>query len=341
MRFAHGVFCSDLVRPFSSRKIVNSRSTRNMDTLILNFKRHNSAVVACLAYGLGNQLFQYATAFALSRRLQLPLDLDVSWYQREASGTVARNLLALQMIGDQGYRAIITPSRGQRLIDYVRRYAPSASEIPYKHGYPMWNNRWPECADFARIKEPVCITGVPERYSYFDAYRAPLLAQLRTGLLAASKVEAPNKEYAFVHIRLGDYIKKPNVAKKMVQLNRSFYAAAMAAYENERGKMPWVLCSDEPKAARTLIPDGFEFVETLAISEFDDLHLMANTGGGVIANSTFSFWGGLLAQDNGGTIISPKTWRKDGGAQTRPASRMGAFVKPPNFQISGSKVRAL
>ena len=98
----------------------------------------------------------------------------------------------------------------------------------------------------------------------------------------------------------------------MVDLKVDYYETAMRLYEARNGKTRWILLSDEPENALSRMPSNFSVELGGGSSEFDDLFLMAKSRGGVIANSTFSLWGGLLAAHKGGDVVAPSVWRQDG-----------------------------
>ncbi|MEY8096897.1 alpha-1,2-fucosyltransferase [Falsihalocynthiibacter sp. S25ZX9] len=179
------------------------------------------------------------------------------------------------------------------------------------NGLPIWSNGMEYSEPFDQIDRPVCITGVPD-LSDHDGKRPEFLSKLSDGISRASDITPPDDAYAFVHIRLGDFTSDPKVARKMVQLSIDYYTAAMQKFEEHHGQTRWVLCSDDPQAAIDRLPRNFAIEQSDSHSEFDDLHIMSQSAGGVVANSTFSLWGGLLAQNNNGTVIAPKIWRSDG-----------------------------
>jgi hypothetical protein len=272
-------------------------------------------VVVCLAFGLGNQLLQFSTGYTLSRRLNLPLDLDISWFDRDPDQTAARELLLLQVIGDDGYRNLLQYSRFRGIRDRFIRLASMSWKQPIRHGLPMWLNRTEYSEPFNRIDRPVCITGVPD-LNFDKSTRGEILSILSDGISRASDCSPPDEDYAFVHVRLGDYVSNPRVAKKMVGLSKDYYMAGMRRFEERHGPTRWIVCSDDPEAAIDRLPRNFAIECSDSCSEFDDLYIMSQSRGGVIANSTFSLWGGLLAGNNNGTVVAPKVWRNDGPEKT-------------------------
>lgn len=272
------------------------------------------AVVSCISYGLGNQLLQFAAGYGLSKRLRHPFDLDISWFDRSAGPTSTRSLLLTDIISNSSYRYLLDYSSWDLISDRTRRLLTLSIKRPYRHGVPIWNHSARSFQSFAELSTPVCIVGVPGYKDALSIDRIEILKIISAGLGRATGVEMPTKKYAFVHVRLGDFVSNPNVKAKMVQLSRNYYQEAMQRYEAKHGKTKWILLSDEPQNALDKLPRGFSVELGCGTSEIDDLYLMSRSCGGVIANSTFSLWGGLLAESNGCSVIAPAIWREDGRA---------------------------
>lgn len=269
------------------------------------------AVVANISFGLGNQLLQFATGYALSKRLGCPLDLDVSWFSRDPVNTAQRDLLITRLIPTNCYRQMLNFSKPDLFRDRACRIANRSWSRSYRHSVPVWSDQLEFCEPFTEIRRPVCIIGVPGDLQNFSNVRTALREILIEGLSSAADISPPVGDYAFVHVRLGDYVTDAQVAAQMRSLDLSYFSSGIDAYEAKHGRTKWMLCSDNPRAALNLIPKGINIEVSKGRSEFDDMLLMARSNGGVISNSTFSLWGGLLSEANAGSIVAPRVWRKD------------------------------
>lgn len=275
------------------------------------------AVVSCISYGLGNQLLQFAAGYGLAHHLGRPLDLDVSWFDKDPGTTEPRSLLLTEILPRETYRRKLHYTRLQHLKDFTVRALTLSLKRPYRYGAPLWNPARDTVESFESIQRPVTITGVPSYLHALYYERNQILSMITKGLSEKSR-SLQNSEYAFVHVRLGDFVARPHVRAKMEQLSQEYYGAAMRRYEQERGETQWILLSDEPDKALDRMPQGFSISAHEGGSEIEDLNIMARSQGGVIANSTFSLWGGILADHNGGTVVAPSVWRRDG----RPAPKL-------------------
>ncbi|MCL2679936.1 MAG: hypothetical protein FWF11_00440, partial [Coriobacteriia bacterium] len=147
---------------------MTGRST-SIDQIANDVAAGNSSAASCagsvtvsLFGGLGNQMFQYATAAALAHRLQAELLLDLSWFDKNLSATTARPYLLNQFSGLQGRIAsnkqlrwahFLVPGIGNRyaqkakqtlhrLLPYTQltlRPHSSRTSIALEPSYDYWN----------------------------------------------------------------------------------------------------------------------------------------------------------------------------------------------------------
>ncbi len=107
-------------------------------------------------------------------------------------------------------------------------------------------------------------------------------------------------DHAFIHIRRGDYLQHVGCYEI---LGMDYYEKAMEKVGSSR----YLIFSDDIAWCKDhFIGNAFDFAE--GSSNVEDLALMSNCqAGGICANSSFSFWGGILNSktDN---IVMPKKW---------------------------------
>lgn len=106
------------------------------------------------------------------------------------------------------------------------------------------------------------------------------------------------KGYTFIHIRRGDYVKYSNVHPL---LSDEYYKKGLDILKPDK---IIVLSDDKDWIKNHDIFKKFEVSDSL--SDIDDLSIMKSCDSGIIANSTFSWWGAWLSQSN--SIIAPKNW---------------------------------
>lgn len=222
--------------------------------------------------GLGNRLFQLATAYAFSKKSKKSLKLTVVDNNTHSKIDYFENLF-------KEYKNLLTT----------------------KFDYKVFYNESPE--NFARFvnidpSDKMLLKGFFQCEKYFSEFKDEFIKTLCLPYY-------PKQNTYFIHIRGGDYLRMP---KHFVNL-KEYYKRAME-YMNTRlvnlanvTSKPLVFTDDE-KYAKSL-----GFTNVVCANEIDSLAMMAScTIGGICANSTFSWWGAYLNQNPDKIVIMPKMW---------------------------------
>lgn len=148
---------------------------------------------------------------------------------------------------------------------------------------------------------------IPDIYlqdpAYFDEYRDEI-RQLFS-------VKKDPVDMVAIHVRrAGNPTNpdEPNYSDNPFYVNLiddGYYERAMALFPNSN----FLIFSDDIEWCKNYpLFSGCEFSE--GKTELEDLELMANCKGIIMANSSFSFWGAYLS--NAIKIVAPKAWYTDG-----------------------------
>lgn len=119
------------------------------------------------------------------------------------------------------------------------------------------------------------------------------------------------KDWAFVHVRLGDYIG----GQYDIGLD-TYYKQGLALLKGQ-GLVKFLVFSDEPEKINLADYESFcepENVRVVSgISVWETLYMMGQCGGGLCANSTFSWFGAFACASSGvdsNRLIMPDVWIK-------------------------------
>jgi len=255
------------------------------------------SVTSYLMGGCANQLFQYATGLALARRLRVDLHLDVSWYETATPNTPRLYSLGLF----KGVDARVVHSLLGRII--------RQEEFPYKP------------APFENAPRKCSLVGYWQCERYFFGLRDELRERLlpRKPLPARSlaterAILGAGQRSIFVTVRRSDYVGNPY----HVVLPMDYYREAAALIAAKVPDPVFFIFSDEPEWCeanfklpyRTTIAGNFDrTVEHHLGREDAELYLMRLCGHAIMANSSYSWWGGWLGADmNGGIVVAPRSW---------------------------------
>jgi len=154
--------------------------------------------------------------------------------------------------------------------------------------------------------------------SYRWAFKSDTISELMTirpliasNTLADLIVESELHKPIFVHVRLGDYLEENDFGIP----SKLYYEKAISIYMQEKVISSIWLFSDDPTAAIHYIPEKYRSLVRL-IPEIDNsatltLELLRYGDRYILANSSFSWWGAMLAHKEGVRVIAPYPWFKN------------------------------
>ena len=242
-------------------------------------------------YGLGNNMFQYATAlaYALEHNKKLYVHGDIS--KLENAFDIRLNKPEHEDI--PVFKNL--EAKKARFIGDVFVDETSAEPLNHDRYVYLW--------------------GLFQNEKYFKKYRKEILKAFRFKENMSDKNKQlvksiQNSNSVAVHIRRGDYLAK-NSAQHV--LSPHYYKLAIE-YMTKRVKNPhFYVFSDDIKWAKKNItfqhPHTFVEHNTGDFS-YNDMRLMSLCKHNIIANSTFSWWGAWLNENPDKIVIAPDIWLK-------------------------------
>ncbi len=267
-------------------------------------------IISALKGGLGNQLFQYALGRTLSLLNSDELALDVSGLSRANEVGDIYRPFALDAFSIQARRA--TPEE-------IRRF-----KYPYGVFSKILRMFRAKVLKQAHIGwEPEILTKHGNMYldgywqspKYFESIRDTLLAEivLVSPLLNTAKElqkRMLETSSVFVHVRRGDYVTNQNVQSNYGTCSPAYYAAAIKQIEKRVQDPSWFVFSDDIAWVREnlTLPANTTYVSDGILTDAQELTLMSSCLHGVIANSSFSWWGAWLIRNPGKLVIAPLPW---------------------------------
>jgi len=238
--------------------------------------------------GLGNQMFQYAFARALSLRSRTEFKLDVTPF--EAYSLRKYELEVFDINPEIATEEEIEELKKKRLFNntyikekslkYNAKYAKSRKN-GYFRGYWQCEKYFIDASDVIRkdftLKSPLSETA----------------GEYAERITAANSVS--------LHIRRGDYVGNPH---HEVDLTK-YYKNAISTIREKTDNPEFFIFSDDIEYAHCCFED-FNLVQ--GCRGIEDMHLMSLCKHNIIANSSFSWWGAWLNDNPYKTVIAPKRW---------------------------------
>lgn len=280
-----------------------------------------STITVRLIGGLGNQLFQYATARALALRHGAEVKLDLSGFESYglrryeldtypiAAGIATPEELAVIDAG--------RPASGLlgRVLARLRPRPAQHYREPHYHYDP----------ELARQPLPILLDGYWQSERYFidaaDVIRRELTP--RDALEpnnAAVAAEIGEVNAVSLHVRRGDYVSNAHTNAYHGICSLDYYRAAVAQIREKVAEPYLFVFSDDHDWTRENLkldlPTTY-VVANAADRGFRDMQLMSLCQHHVIANSSFSWWGAWLNPSPTKIVVAPATWFATGANDTK------------------------
>lgn len=270
-------------------------------------------IVVRLCGGLGNQLFQYATARALAIRNNTELILDLNWFKNIPKSNTKREY---ELFRFKINARLPSPTMSFFfLICGSRFFSPICRLIPFFKIYKENQYNYDENAEF--LTGNIYLNGYWQSFKYFQPYRNQICEDLKVltsmtnaDLSIASKIQ--NSISVSIHVRRGDYVSKTSAASFHGICNLDYYALAIATILKKFPEAHFYVFSDDMDWSKANLPineKNSTFVtHNNSLSAVNDMRLMSMCKHHVIANSSFSWWAAWLNPSDEKVVIAPKKW---------------------------------
>jgi len=280
-------------------------------------------IVAKLNGGLGNQLFQYAAARRLSIKHATKLKLDIE-YLKNSHQKITNRQYCLDKFNIKADIATpleiaeisgIRPNLKMNLLVRTRRALGLNSLAPHA----IKEKSFQFDPSFIAAPDDIYMLGFWQSEKYFTDIHNTLRRELSfiqgpQGKNAdlASKIATENA--VFLHIRRGDYVSHPDVAKLNGTCDQAYYDRSLSIIADKVRNPVLYVFSDEPEWVRQNM--HFPFPTTIIDHNgpddaHEDLRLMSLCRHAIIANSTFSWWGAWMIDSEDKVVVAPRKWFAD------------------------------
>lgn len=278
-------------------------------------------IVVKISDGLGNQMFQYAYARALKKKVKQSVYLDISDinripYRESEAGKLTRlcDMREYRLNQFQITLPVIDKSKiseifkreygGNKFIGYCRelRLTPAVylDESAYGEScfrFSKWQNYYVEGFFFDK-----------KHYEHNSGILSQEF-QLKRRIKIPEKIQdiLASRNTVSLHIRKGDFLKLGH------DISGSDYYIRAMEYIQDKIENPFLLVFSDDIA---WVKDNMKFMlDYLVISgqgysDCEELILMSMCKNNIIANSTFSYWGAWLNPNEEKIVIAPRGWRQ-------------------------------
>ncbi len=273
-----------------------------------------SEVQVRLIGGVGNQVFQFLAGKMVAEKFGVPLLTDLTMLN-SANAHPGSDIRELELFNSDRE---ISPGS-----DPFGRILLARAQIKLAKRFSFLSRLFKlYCAEDINFEELDRFKGVVKLFGYFQTQQITNFARkrypdLRLQPKNPSKrfLDAMNQidgDFCAIHIRRGDYLNKGSIHNN---LSSGYYHEALKQLgkKTKVNTFKYVLFSDEPQFASTLLPNDLKYIHAAEfnLSPVEELCLMGKARAFIIANSTFSFWPAFLAGKEC-PVVMPKQWFKSG-----------------------------
>ena len=248
--------------------------------------------------GLGNQLFSWASGFALAKTI----GCEVVLVRKSAS----------QPKFELGEFSAGVAHRWRDFTPLEHRLLSPIGLAPRDRPIRERNAGFDPL--FGSVRPGQYVAGYLQSPRYFGSYAGEIRKFLR-GLRAESPALKEYRrrlgriDWVAVHVRLGDYLRFPET---YVIPSSAYYSRALEHVKAEVPHAKIVLFSDDLVAARKLVPQADETIGSEDIhSSAETMTLMSEAHSLVGANSTLSWWAAFAGSGLPGRNVFPSRWFSD------------------------------
>lgn len=291
-------------------------------------------IIVKIQGGLGNQLFQYATARALGLRNGVETKMDISSSLIRDDHQRIYNLqhfnIRMPVAGDEEIRELLSRKKWlQKRSKYIQNKLGIALHPTWWHQTYVYQQQYHK-ALMRPVRRDIYLSGYWQNEIFFKDFRSLLLEELSVKY----QPDAVNQSFldkiktvnaVSLHVRRGDALIP--AALKLYKLPSIDYYKKAIRHITEKVKDPYFFVfSDDINWCRENIKPGFplEFIDHNGDDKnYEDIRLMNHCRHHITANSTFSWWGAWLNPSDDKIVITPDQWyhpRKFNTEATIPAN---------------------
>ena len=273
----------------------------------------NKKVNVELMGGLGNQLFQFFAAKYVADRMNCDLLLRSNriGFLESDHGYHLSNLLQCNEYTSKQYKFPRIMAYTSKVIEKIqRRFIP---DVLVQHLFKTYNSTVIGYdSKLEDLKPTITLRGYFQTYRYFSSneeYKKMVRIENPSRWCKEMKLDIESHHSISIHVRYGDYAALKQTAGV---LDENYYKRAIFIADKLKSNATYFVFSDDVDWAKMVLhflPES-KTVFVLPPPESnpsESMYLMSLSDCLIGANSTFSYWSGLLTSRNS-IVITPEKW---------------------------------
>lgn len=282
-------------------------------------------IIVRLIGGMGNQMFQYAAARALSLRRQCQMVVDMSLCadaERVDSSGLSLRPFGLDVFGITGEKlddAFFRRTLWVRKEHRLRRCAMRCLHGLVSCVSDAWKIGIIERKDITFDKSILNLPANTVLKGYFPAfsYFAECEKTIRDDFTFRTVPDEANAEMirqisgcqsVSLHVRRGDYVSNERTSQNLGVCSPRYYERAVQTITGAVPNPHFFIFTNDPEYVKTNLKIDFPAVfvtHNAGPKSFEDMRLMSLCRHNIIANSSFSWWGAWLNVNPDKVVVAP------------------------------------
>ncbi len=278
-------------------------------------------VIVQLTGGLGNQLFQYATARSLALKQNMSLKLDINFFKTYEWHDYSLNPFNIKkdyLSEEEIHKSLYEKPLWVRLLNRLGIIKGTEGKI--------YNERSLEYdSNIFGLNTTTYLKGYWQSEKYFKDIEDVIREDFRI----IPEPSAANEEIlqriksvnaVSLHVRRGNFVTEPHLLAFHGTCSLDYYKAAVNYIKERVAEPEFFLFSNDINWCRDTLDLGIK-IHYVDINDdktdYEDLRLMMHCNHNILANSTFSWWGAWLNENPDKMVIAPQRWFADEAMQAQ------------------------
>lgn len=286
-----------------------------MKKILKRFRNNRKKmIIARISDGLGNQLFQYAFGRKLALLRNVPLKLDLSWFnEHDAREYKLHHFNVVEnFVSDKEVKKIKKYRKINSRKYFLYNYFIADDSIYIKQ------KQFPFDLDMFKAGPYAYLDGYWQAAKYFkgieNIIREEFTLKNKLSILyKQTEKKIKKNDSVALHVRRSDYLTLKRISEIFGTCPPEYYQKAIQKISEKAEKPTFFIFSDDVEWVKENLKIKYPviFVSDNSLEDYEELMLMSKCKHNIIANSTFSWWGAWLNNNPNKTVIAPKKWFKD------------------------------
>lgn len=285
------------------------------------FGLKNNMIITKLKGGLGNQMFQYATGFALAKKNNVEHKIDISTFDIKNNDTPRKFSLNIFKITSP----IALSEEINKIENKNNKITILKTIINQKIFRKYYTDFHPQL--FKKITDKISSGKSFYLQGLFQSEKNFFESKSQIGQEFTFKKEffdqkvlqiselLQKENSVSLHIRRGDYFLNKKTNKYHGLCPIEYYLSAIRYIKSKVPNPSFYLFTDDIKWINENndiftkeIGKEFHNISEENFKDYEEMYLMSQCKHNIIANSSFSWWGAWLNKNSDKIVIAPKNW---------------------------------